>query len=315
MFLLKRKSNDWWINKIHELVGSSYIFLTPYVNTRTKILYYHVECVHYSYVRHTSFLGSKNTKGVRCPYCSKIIRNLKNTKTNQEWLKQVRSLGRGDYKFLELYKGNHTSIKYLHKVCGHISRITPANFLAGHGCPYCAGKYQDTNTYKDKIESLFGNEYTLISEYQGASNKVKVKHNTCGYVWSVNATNFIQGKSHCPRCQESLGERSISKILDSYHVKYIQQYTFKYCKYKRPLPFDFYLPDYNLCIEYDGSQHYVKNEFFSKHDPFEERQLKDHIKNMYCKEHGINMLRIPYNHFQSLESIILKRLRGIKKEV
>lgn len=304
---MRRKTNADWLEEVQDLVGNSYVFLKPYKNTRTKLVYYHVDCGEIHTIRPDDFLH-----GRRCPSCSKIKRNQSLTKSNAEWLKQVHDLTGDEYEFLDPYAGNHTPIRYRHRVCGKIRTMAPSNFLSGHRCSYCAGLYEDTETYREKLKELYGNEYSLLSEYKRANKMVKIRHNVCGYEWNTNATNFIQGKSHCPRCQESSGERTISQILDAKHVKYIQQYVFDDCRYKRPLPFDFYLPDYNLCIEYDGKQHYVKNEFFNEHDPFKERQIKDHIKNKYCKEHGINMLRIPYNHTQSLEDIIMKRLQGIK---
>lgn len=306
---MKRKTNEEWLEQVKQLAGNSYIFLQPYKTTRTKLVYYHVDCGEIHSIKPEDFL-----RGRRCPTCSRVKRNLKLTKSNQEWLQQVYDLVGDEYKFIDPYNGNHTPIRYKHKVCGKIRTITPANFLSGHRCSYCAGLYEDTQTYKEKIKKLYGNEYSLISEYNKASEMVTIRHNKCNYEWNTNATNFIQGKSHCPKCQESKGERTVAEILDRYHVKYIQQYVFNDCKYKRVLPFDFYLPDYNLCIEYDGKQHYVKNEFFNDHDPFDERQIKDHIKNEYCKQHHINMLRIPYNHTKPLETIISKRLNNIKQD-
>lgn len=250
-------------------------------------------------------------RGRRCPYCARQLRNTKIRKTNEQWVKEVRSLVGDEYTFLEPYQGNYYSIKCCHNICGQVWKVTPANFLAGHRCRYCSGHYLNTKIVQQRIYALYGNNYTLQSPYQGEKRKIKVKHEKCGYSWWTNPTNFLQGKSHCPHCQESKGERVIEQDLKDLHIAYQAQHRFKDCIYKRALPFDFYLPEQKIAIEYDGKQHYQENFFFTKHDPFKERKLKDYIKNMYCKEHDLYMLRIRYDHKKPIEDIIKQRLQGI----
>lgn len=79
------------------------------------------------------------------------------------------------------------------------------------------------------------------------------------------------------------------------NVKYIKQQRFKGCKDKNPLPFDFYLPELNICIEFDGIQHFEIIEKWGGGDGLKDRQMKDKIKNKYCKNNNIILLRIKYN--------------------
>ena len=71
------------------------------------------------------------------------------------------------------------------------------------------------------------------------------------------------------------------------------------------MPFDFYLPNYNLCIEFDGAQHY--RPVFGEHN-FEQTQKHDKIKNEYCESHNIELLRIPYWEGSNSENIIKNKL-------
>ena len=98
----------------------------------------------------------------------------------------------------------------------------------------------------------------------------------------------------CPQCNESKGERSIRQWLQLHNIAYISQKSFSDCRDKKPLPFDYYLPDYNTVIEYDGEQHYRPVEFFGGTKHFEKVSYHDRIKNDYCKAHNISLLRIPY---------------------
>ena len=105
----------------------------------------------------------------------------------------------------------------------------------------------------------------------------------------------------CPNCSKniSLSENIIQNILEDNNIAYIKQFCFTDCRDKAPLPFDFYLPEYNICIEYDGEQHYRPVNFGGIDDErakenFILTQQHDEIKNAYCKNNNIDLIRIPY---------------------
>ena len=119
--------------------------------------------------------------------------------------------------------------------------------------------------------------------------------------------NFISGK-RCPSCGNNYkGEIKVKKILDSYNIVSIQQYKFKDCKDIRELPFDFYLPDYDVLIEYDGIQHFDIERAFKK-DKFWDTVIHDAMKNSYCKDNNIKLIRIPYWEFDNIENILKQEL-------
>ena len=98
----------------------------------------------------------------------------------------------------------------------------------------------------------------------------------------------------CPRCSGIMSsyEVKVSNFLKKKKIHYLSQYRFNDCKLIKPLPFDFYLPDYNICIEVDGEQHF-KPKMQTKQE-FENTQVRDKIKSDYCKKNGIKLIRIPY---------------------
>lgn len=75
-------------------------------------------------------------------------------------------------------------------------------------------------------------------------------------MFEQSPNDHLGKKTGCPICKESNGENIVRKYLSDNHIKYIPQHRFKDCRDKNPLPFDFYLPKYNTCIEYDGEQHF-----------------------------------------------------------
>lgn len=88
----------------------------------------------------------------------------------------------------------------------------------------------------------------------------------------------------------SVFETQVEKYLRENNVPYESQKTFPTCVYKKPLPFDFYLINDDVLIECDGVQHtQISSKWFS-----EEQQIRDEIKNNWCKEHDIKLIRIPY---------------------
>ena len=119
----------------------------------------------------------------------------------------------------------------------------------------------------------------------------------CGRETFVTVNDLKSGNTTSCGCQKfSHGELYIMSLLEDYNIGYIPQYTFDDCKNKLKLPFDFYLPDYNLCIEYDGKQHYEPVNLFGGMDGFIKRQKNDNIKNQYCLLHDIGLVRIPYTY-------------------
>ena len=101
--------------------------------------------------------------------------------------------------------------------------------------------------------------------------------------------------------KESKGENIIYNFLLKNNINFIRQKTFSDCKYKSLLFFDFFIPAKNLCIEYDGEFHY-KSIYGKKQ--FEELKYRDNIKNLYCKENNIKLIRIAYTEFNNIEEIL-----------
>lgn len=123
-------------------------------------------------------------------------------------------------------------------------------------------------------------------------------------IFEQKPDNHLSGNG-CPFCNESKGEIKISRILDKLNINYIRQKTFEGCiGKKRKLPFDFYLPEKNLIIEYDGKQHFEIIEVFGGNNAFNETQLNDKIKNNYLLKNGIKLLRISYKNFNDIENIV-----------
>ena len=106
----------------------------------------------------------------------------------------------------------------------------------------------------------------------------------------------------------SIGEKLIKNFLDTNFITYEREKRFDDCKNKNPLPFDFYLPDYNLCIEYDGELHFKSPEIFGGLERLKSTKKNDRIKNKWCKDNNIRLLRINYLKKNKINRILNERI-------
>lgn len=278
-------------SRIDEAHGKNkYILLEEYKNRRTKILTKHTDCG-YVWRANTETLS----KGHGCPKCGKNLQ-----KSTKDFKKEVNKLVGDEYLVLSEYKTTNTLITFKHKTCGNVFKMTPKAFLSGQRCPYeryekiAKANSMTLNEAKKKIKVSTNGEYDIVGGYKSASRKANIKHLVCGYTFEAPPSRIFNIESGCPKCNESHGERIISLFLNEYNISYKSQYRIKECRNKRPLPFDFAIfedSELKLLIEYDGEQHF-KPKFGKKE--FERVKINDAIKNDYCKNNNIELLRIPY---------------------
>lgn len=117
----------------------------------------------------------------------------------------------------------------------------------------------------------------------------------CGNLRSITTNELTSGRAiSCGCTKGSHGERYIADLLSEHGIAFEQQKRFDDCRNMKPLPFDFYLPTLHTVIEYDGKQHYAPVKFWGGEDALRSRQRLDEIKNTYCEENNIRLVRLPY---------------------
>lgn len=132
----------------------------------------------------------------------------------------------------------------------------------------------------------------------------------CGQECFVPQENFGRTKSCGCTVFNSNGELIVKEILQKNNVNFIQQKQFDNCinpKTGRKLKFDFYLPNYNCCIEYDGIQHFQSVEYFGGKEGLQNNLYRDSIKNKFCRNNNIKLIRIPYTE-ENIEKFLLNEL-------
>lgn len=232
-------------------------------------------------------------------------------KKEQTYNKLLNVIKENNGKFLSLKYDGVASIYEFQCSMGHIWRTTASAIINNKTwCPKCGriitgNKLQKKNGVNYLIELAKNNGGNCLSKKYVNINEKYLWKCKNGHEWLATAKHIKNG-TWCPTChKESKGEKEISKTLNELNIKYIKEYSFNNCRgKKKPLPFDFYLPDYNCCIEYDGKQHFLFREsgiFLNKLDEIKKNEI---IKTNYCKVNDIKLIRIPYGFKKKLKKIL-----------
>ena len=198
-------------------------------------------------------------------------------------------------------------------------KSTPQNIIIGHKCKYCGleklseiGKISK-DEYIKRL-SRMSPDLELIDEYDCVSQKALFRCKKCGNKFRHTAGYVLTKYDFpCPSCDTytQAGEAKVNAYLRSHGIVSIRQKRFSDCIDIRTLPFDFYLPDYNMIIEYDGIQHFKPVYAYHIEDPEAYLELvkrHDEIKNKYCRDNNIKLIRIPYTDYNLIETILDKVL-------
>lgn len=281
---MNKLTTQEFIEKSQKIHGNKYDYSKSiYINAKSLIL---IICpIHGEFKQH----AMSHMKGCGCQACSKV-----HVYSTDEFISKCREIHNNKYDYyLVKYSGILSKIDIICPIHGLFKQEAKAH-KDGQGCPKCANKNVTLDEFINKAKNIHGDkyDYTLV-KYENSVKKINIicyKHG----VFKQTPNSHIFGIG-CPHCSESKGEKEIAKILDKYLLNYERQKTFNECINKRKLPFDFYLPKFNLCIEYDDEQHFKPIKFFGGEDGLKYRQNNDAIKDEYCNKNNINLLRIKYN--------------------
>jgi len=237
-----------------------------------------------------------------CPKCSGRYR------TTKEFIKlAVKKHGNKFNYSNTVYSGTNKKIKIICSTHGIFFQKPLLHLSSLISCPKCAKNIEKTT-------EEFINSASKIHNYKYNYAKTNYKKSYKNIIiicpihgeFQQTPSNHTNSRCGCPHCKTSKGENKVRNFLLTNNVVFRPQYKFKECKYKLPLPFDFYLPDRNMCIEYDGEQHFRAAKLFGGEKAFESRKIKDQIKTNYCLKNNIPLIRIRYD--ENIEDVLLQKL-------
>jgi very-short-patch-repair endonuclease len=206
----------------------------------------------------------------------------------------------------QVYYNNHHKVTWKCLCdCGNICYATTENLRRGDtpSCG-CITKENRRKQLKDLSGQKFGHLTVLKWTGTVSGNSKYLVQCDCGKIYEVFANNLKQGTTQSCGCvKESHGENKIRELLIQNNINFETQKNFSdfcYEDTKGKPRYDFYLPDYNILIEYDGKQHFSPIFGWDTEERFELRKKHDIDKNNYAKNNHFILIRIPYTHYNNL---------------
>ena len=255
---------------------------------------------------HGEFLQRPNNHISQKSGCGKCANNL--NLTSDEFIKKANIIHNNKYTYsLTNYKNANTKVIVTCKQHGEFEIIAKRHTIFKLGCKKCSSRqYLTTDEFIQKSSEIHNNLYDYSKvEFIDMFKKIIIickKHGE----FEQQPGNHIHSKQGCPICKLSKGELQIINFLKNNNINYCREKTFKDCKDKSLLKFDFYIQDSNICIEYDGLQHFESSNFFGGEVAFLNCQRRDLIKTNYCSKNNIKLIRIAYT--ENVEKILLKEI-------
>lgn len=256
----------------------------------------------------------------KCSECNSKM-NLQNQPRTDEWYQKIKIERDIHIINLEPYVNSHTPIKHICPRCGDAEWfVRPAAILKKENpvtmCEPCSYELRGQN----RVLSIEEVEKTIEDagckwvggEYTGKDSILKYLCSCGERYFERRFSDLRNGINRCLHCSDriSYGEQDIINYLNDRKVKYIYQYGFDDLvnpSTNRPLTFDFAILNngqVETLIEYDGQQHYRPIETFGGKEALEKQLERDTIKDNYCKEYNIRLVRIPYWEKENIEAIL-----------
>lgn len=235
--------------------------------------------------------------------------------TTKEFQNRLIDIYGDRFEVISEYVNNETKIKVRCKVCNSIILKKPVKMTGSthEGCYVCSGKnkHKTTQSFIDEVNKKFPNKYEIMGEYVNARTPLNILNKFCNHTYCISPDNLLRGKG-CPKCsiRQSSYMDIVENILIAHQIKFCKEKTFYGCKKDRLLPFDYYLPDFNCCIEVDGEFHYQRGHknFKNKHSKLNAVCERDAIKTDFCVKNNIKLIRLPYFEKEKFNLIIMNEL-------
>lgn len=202
------------------------------------------------------------------------------------------------------YKNNKKKLLWKCGICSH-------EWLAGfksvkiqeNWCPKCSGRLNNNLEVAKKLAES-RNGFCLSKKYVNNKTNMLWKCGKCEHTWQARLDRVKSG-TWCPNCKRSHGERKISAILKSKGISFKCEHHLG----KKQMRFDFYIPELNTAIEYDGIQHFkIYRRYTPNQETLDKRQHFDYLKTLHCLENKIKIIRVHYTSLNNLSNILEQAL-------
>lgn len=249
-------------------------------------------------------------QGSGCHICGREKTIMAKKLTKEIFVKRANLIHNNFYKYDNVhYTTNNKKVLITCPKHGDFKQL-PSMHLSGFGCIKCRNDKQKLpfEVFVNRSNKKHNYKYTYgKNSYITLNKKVKIKCPIHG--WFNQRANTHMDGSGCSKCNISKGEKKIAAYLKKLDIRYIREYKIQNFNYR----YDFYLPDLNILIEYDGEQHFRPVEYWGGIKGFEKRLMHDKEKSILADANNMYLIRIPYTKFNNIEKFLNSKIRQIYK--
>ena len=294
-----------------------------------------IKCTKHNIIGHPS-IDHFLSKGFMCKYCVSEYNSERNKISNEDLLKRLDDKYQGKYDFSSILKekqiGSDNS-RLITAVCPIHCEFTLSlqHFIKNDVvCPECYKEIQKENARKIALKTIedviirrkedFGLDISFLgfknNEWVGYNDTILIlRCNIHNEIWETTRyCNFITGSSicGCPACRNKeenqcykiIKNLGFSSPIKRQHIIHIFD---EHLGRIRDLKVDFYLPEFNIIIEYDGEQHYKFVERYHKTEEGYKNQIRrDLLVTKFCEENNLKLLRITFKEKKENIGVIVK---------
>ena len=312
--LLKHTSNEDFIKKAKAVHSEKYTYeKTNFVGWNEKVI---ITCpIHGDFLQNPS----NHLAGKGCTACAGIL-----PLNNDTFIEKAKKIHGDKYDYSKVnYINRYTKVIIICPKHGEF-QMEPGNHLSGERCPYCAKKYKMPQyEFIEKVKEIYADKYDYSKTiYNGASKDIVCNCPVHGE-FTKRAGEFLRGKG-CPMCgsEKHQSEDRLFEFLKTNFNTLIERHKkFDWLGQKH---IDFYLPKYNIAIEYQGAQHFrqLYSHKLNGEEHFRLQVKRDEEKAKLCKEHNLPLLFFTYerdktgieNYFTDIltdETVFISRINEL----
>ena len=292
------------------LVNRSLIRISDYIDCKHIVKFKCLieECRHIWECLPNNIIRKKDPTG--CPKCARMSRRLSLKVVDERFAKKnIKRIG--EY----LGKDKPTDIECVANNCGYTGTIIPNDVFNNHGCPRCAGVEKLTEEIIDRrlLAKNIKRLNPIIFDTDSKDHFLCLIDN-CGHDWKTSLGHVLN-KSGCPKCSLGKNEKLVGQVLKDNKINFESQKSIKdiFIFENRKIKVDFYLPQINTIIEYNGRQHYQAICFNNIEKDIAElnfikQKERDQYLQNFCDQNDIKLIWIDGRNYDTYPGPINKKL-------
>ena len=326
----KPYTNEEVVERLREVYGDDYDYTR--VDYKTKKTLITLRCKKHDIVFSRTFPNL--IKGWGCPACNKeqgktwanvVTKNYAQSRRSERWTterfiaesKAYHGEGVFDYSQCH-YVNNDTPVTLIRIADGAVVNVLPYEHLR-NDADYGVQRYYQGTTDKEKIhllvrhleENIETPIYVPMQRIDDTSKRFKCVCPMHGEF--VTSLAKIRNGNCCPECDgsgESVGERNVRLYLQRKNINFKQEFRIEDKKYFDTYArVDFYLPDLNTMIEFQGEQHYgIANKAITHGSrKWQSQKKRDNHLRRYAADHNVRLIEVPYTYRSNVDAFLAEQ--------